>query len=556
MLQSSTMVNTAPHAHRVPLQQLTPMHGHDPVTESVTESTFRPAPKPANEPHRLAALQALQILDTAPDESFDRITLLAQQTFKVATALVSLVDDKRQWFKSKQGLSACETQRDISFCGHAILEDDPLIVEDALLDERFCGNPLVIGAPFVRSYVGYPLHDPTGYRVGTLCLIDPAPRHYTADELTLLKGFAGMTEHALSNLVQSRAQVVALNQFDVIFDATPVGFVLVDAQGQIAMLNQRICRLLDYSAQELVGQSLDMLLPQRFREGHMQKLRAYCSSPIARPMGAGRDLFATRRDGSEFPVEIGLTPLETVNGRQVLATIVDITERKTNESRLLSANARLEEFAYIASHDLRSPLRGISDLLEWIQEDIGEITNPKVLNNFQRASSRVLRLETIIDRLLIYARAGAEDCEQTAFDPREMVTNIVELQPRPPGIEVQIGFSPMQIVTAKTPLATVLRNLISNAIKHHDRDHGLIRVDARARHGLIEFAVSDDGPGIAMQAQSRIFKIFQIASTVSQGSGLGLAICKRLVEAHGGAIVVESVDKQRGTTFRFTWPGI
>ena len=513
-----------------------------------------PAPTPADEPRRLAALKALQILDTEPEAAFDNITLLAQQTFRVAMVVVSLVDDARQWFKSKQGIAACETPRSISFCGHAILDDQPLVVEDALEDPRFRGNPLVTGAPFIRSYAGYPVRDPSGYRVGTLCLIDPAPRCYSPDDIAILKGFAGLVEQAFVGVAASRAQAFAFNQFDAILDATPVGFVLVDSQGCIELVNRRICMLLDYEPNELVGQSVDILLPQRFRNGHLQKLAAYFGSPTARPMGGGRDLYAARRDATELPVEIGLTPLDTVSGRRVLATIVDITERKRAEAKLISANARLEEFAYVASHDLRSPLRGIGDLLTWIQEDLGAITNDKVLKNFERAGSRVRRLEQMIDHLLTYARIGEVDGVLSEIDLHALADSIVELQPRPAGITVEIDIPETRVMVAVTPLGTVLRNLIGNAIKHHDRQSGLIRVSARLNHGQIVFAVTDDGPGIPPRAQPRIFNLFQTASAKSGGSGLGLAICKRLVETYGGTIAVTAVEGCRGTTFQFSWP--
>lgn len=142
-----------------------------------------PAPIPANEPERLAALRQLLILDTPPEERFDRITAFARAEFDVPTVLVSLVDGDRQWFKSRVGLDACETDRSISFCGHAIAESDVLVVNDARADLRFFDNPLVTGAPHIRFYAGAPLVLDNGHAVGTLCLISPVPRAY--DEIDL-----------------------------------------------------------------------------------------------------------------------------------------------------------------------------------------------------------------------------------------------------------------------------------------------------------------------------------------------------------------------------------
>lgn len=154
--------------------------------------------KPADESIRLGDLRALQILDTAPEERFDRLTRLARRLFNVPIALVSLVDANRQWFKSCVGLSVRETSRDISFCGHAILDDDILTIPDTLQDERFRDNPLVTGPPGIRFYAGCPLRLANGSKIGTLCLIDVEPRGLSAEDRELLHDLARMAEQELA----------------------------------------------------------------------------------------------------------------------------------------------------------------------------------------------------------------------------------------------------------------------------------------------------------------------------------------------------------------------
>jgi diguanylate cyclase (GGDEF)-like protein len=154
--------------------------------------------KPMDEVKRLEALRALNVLDTSPEERFDRVTRLARRLFNVPMALVSLVDEDRQWFKSCQGLDASETSRDVSFCGHAILGEEVLVVPDAALDERFRDNPLVTGAPHIRFYAGCPLKVPNGSRVGTLCIIDREPRTLSEEDLASLRDLARMIEKELS----------------------------------------------------------------------------------------------------------------------------------------------------------------------------------------------------------------------------------------------------------------------------------------------------------------------------------------------------------------------
>ncbi|MGI9234561.1 MAG: sensor domain-containing diguanylate cyclase [Woeseiaceae bacterium] len=165
---------------------------------------------PIDETARLMSLHSLRIMDTPSEGRYDRLTRMARRLFKVQIALVSLVDSDRQWFKSKQGLEACETSRAISFCGHAILRKEVLVVNDAAKDERFADNPLVTGAPHIRFYAGCPIRDPKGFRIGTLCIIDPEPREMSADDIDALRDMAEMVEDEIK--VSSQVTVDDLTQ--------------------------------------------------------------------------------------------------------------------------------------------------------------------------------------------------------------------------------------------------------------------------------------------------------------------------------------------------------
>lgn len=154
--------------------------------------------KPANEDTRLDTLMALKILDTPPEERFDRLTRIAKRTFNIPTALVSLVDENRQWFKSSIGLGICETPREISFCGHAILGDDVFIIPNTKKDKRFADNPLVIGEPWIRFYAGCPLKAMNGENLGTFCIIDYKPRNLSNKDIEVLKDLSSVAERELS----------------------------------------------------------------------------------------------------------------------------------------------------------------------------------------------------------------------------------------------------------------------------------------------------------------------------------------------------------------------
>ena len=159
---------------------------------------MKPAPMPPDESRRLETLRVLNLLDSAPDERFDRLTRMARRMFGVPISLVTLIDANRQWFKSNQGLDASETPRDISFCGHAILGDDILLIPDATLDDRFTDNPLVIDNPNIRFYAGCPLTISNGSKIGSLCIIDREPRDFSEEDIKLLRDLATMAEQEIA----------------------------------------------------------------------------------------------------------------------------------------------------------------------------------------------------------------------------------------------------------------------------------------------------------------------------------------------------------------------
>ncbi len=160
-------------------------------------------PYPLDEAMRAMTLKSLQILDTAPEERFDRITRLAQRFFDADICLVSLVDSRRQWFKSKQGLEVCQTSRDLSFCGHAILDDDVFVVEDAKSDPRFYDNPLVTGEPHIRFYAGCPIQSPSGHRIGTICVMHKEPKTLSDEGRAMLADLGMMVEDEITLITQA-----------------------------------------------------------------------------------------------------------------------------------------------------------------------------------------------------------------------------------------------------------------------------------------------------------------------------------------------------------------
>ncbi len=182
-------------------------------------SAYLVAPRPANEPDRLASVRALELLDTPAEERFDVLTRLAAKLFQVPVSYVALVDDERQWFKSRVGLQECQTSRHVAFCSHTILRNEPLVIPDTHEDPRFANNPLVTGEPNVRAYAGVPLRGPSGHNVGTLCLADHVPHRFTPHDIEVLKEIGLLVEREFQSLAVIRQQQEKLRLQDMLIDS-------------------------------------------------------------------------------------------------------------------------------------------------------------------------------------------------------------------------------------------------------------------------------------------------------------------------------------------------
>jgi signal transduction histidine kinase len=240
----------------------------------------------------------------------------------------------------------------------------------------------------------------------------------------------------------------------------------------------------------------------------------------------------------------------------------EITERTDAQARLFRSvaelrrsNEELDNFAYSASHDLKAPLRGIRNLTEWIVDDVKDKASPDTIENLALLHTRVERLDMLLNSLLQYSRVGRGGGAAENIDIAMLVGEIVLYSPPPPGFTVSFRGDAPTIRTNKAPLEQVLRNLITNGLKHNDAKTGAVVVSARDLGDTIEIRVEDDGPGIPTAFHARVFQMFQTLKSRDEveGSGMGLAIVKKSVEGQGGTIAVESAPPLRGTAFVFTW---
>jgi PAS domain S-box-containing protein len=356
--------------------------------------------------------------------------------------------------------------------------------------------------------------------------------------------------------------LAAEDRFARVVEASPTALVLTGQSGRIEMVNGQAERMFGYDRSVLHGEPLELLLPQRFRHRHVGLRKGFFTAMSSRIMGEGQDLFGLRKDGTEFPLEIGLNPIDIDGEPMVLAGIIDVTARHEIERdqerqrlELERSNADLEEFAYAASHDLKAPLRAISHLVQWIGDDIVATANAETLENLKLLQSRVARMQMLLDGLLAYSRVSQTDSAVEDVDTGEVVREIFSMLTPPPGFVLACEGTLPVIRTHRAPMQVVLENLIGNGLNHHDRTEGRIVVSARLADGVAEFRVTDDGPGIATQFHDRIFLMFQTLASRDdvESSGIGLTIVKKKVQTHGGQIWVESAPPVRGTTFAFTW---
>jgi PAS domain S-box-containing protein len=369
-------------------------------------------------------------------------------------------------------------------------------------------------------------------------------------------------------LTHSRPEHASDSKFRGLLESAPDGILIVDRAGLIQIVNRQTELLFGYPRAELLGQPIEVLIPQRFRTRHVGLRGAFQAAPHTRPMGAGLELLGLRRDGSEFPVEISLSPMTADDGQTlIIGTVRDVTERKLVEDRLRAnaadlarSNAELEQFAYVASHDLQEPLRMVASYTQLLarryQGKLGEDADEFI--GFAVDGAR--RMQELINDLLTYSRLGTRPLEQRTVDIGQVVDQVVS------DLAEAIADGGASVTRDGLPLVhgdpaqlrQLFQNLIANGIKFRRPDEPpRVHVSAAPCDGGWRFSVSDNGIGIEPQYLERIFVLFQRLHTRDEypGTGMGLAICKKIVERHGGQIDVDSLPG-RGTTLRITVPTV
>jgi len=340
--------------------------------------------------------------------------------------------------------------------------------------------------------------------------------------------------------------------------------MILQAQEQMRLLNEQAILTKNHSANLMLVVIVGFLLVGIL-------VAALITRSLSWQLDKIRQAMLTIADGNtQIPIPFNDHPHEIGDMAKTLKVFAhNIDERKKSaqlleqhqleleksNQRLAQTNKELETFAYVASHDLKSPLRGIAQLSSWIDEDLEEKEFSEVGKHTHMLRNRIQRMEKLLDDMLIFYRAGKTDGSITRIDLAHMAKELFEIQNTKTGLHLELGRNLPVFDSLSTPFEQILRNLFSNAIKHHDLDEGIVRVEGRRLdNDFYEFSVSDNGPGIPAKFQERVFGMFQTLKPRDEleGSGMGLALIKKIVETYGGKISVYS--EGRGCRFTFTWP--
>lgn len=513
------------------------------------------APRPPNEAERLQALSEYAILDTAPERAFDDLTSLVARICQVPVAMVSLIDENRQWFKSSVGVAVTEAPRAVSFCAHAILQPGVFVVSDASKDERFADNPMVTSDPRIRFYAGAPLITPEGHALGTLCVIDRVPRQMSAEQREALRILSHHVVAQLELRRRSREFETLSAQLKNIFDNLDDLFFSMDAiHGKLLQISPACLKIYG--------------LPQQaFRDNiwlwkeliHPQDAPAV-EADLPR-LAAGKTMFNEYRivlpDGKTRWVAATAKPYLDASGNltRIDGIISDISARKELEELR-------DKLTHMIVHDLKIPLTGISGYLDLLKMTAQKKLDGEELDCLQLARSSVSALVEMIMSLLDVARmeAGSMPLSLSVCDLKDLTRVAFEKLLSLKGkrqFTLEASTDRLSVRVDSDIIVRVITNLVGNAIRYTPDDGiVLIRLE-RVDGGRVRLSVSDNGPGIPAQFHERIFEKFGQApagkSAPKYSTGLGLTFCKLATEAHGGCIGLES-EVGKGSTFWFEVP--
>ncbi|WP_294270185.1 ATP-binding protein [uncultured Chryseobacterium sp.] len=550
---------------------------------------------PSDELQRIQALHSYGILDTPYENDFDDLTELASVICQTPVALISLVDQNRQWFKSNKGLEVRETDRAHSFCAHAILKPEHMmVVENARADVRFKDNILVTGKTNIVFYAGMPLIDSHGNALGTLCVIDHCERQLNESQVKSLK----ILSKTVMEKLELRRQLAALSQERKNDNPQPVHLEHNDTAPNHNRLTKRaIDQMNDANARIIQNEQHLRLAVEaanlgtfmlNISTGHLET-SAYCNEifgldenecltinelwnmleedRVRIQKALSESISSDCMFDEEFRIVnradhkirwikvVGkVLNTETEKGNTFCGTVSDITEWKKIERKK-------GDFINLASHELKSPLTSIKAFTQLLQRKLKDCEDSNISHLIRRSESQVRRMENLVDGFLNFSKLdnGLLTLNKMPFDFKnfvsEMIADHYTLNVNNHGFEL-ITDAETVLPADKNKIQLVITNLIENAIKYAPSGTP-IQVRISSDHNEVKFEIIDQGPGIAEQDALKIFdRFYRVQNTDTKqiaGFGIGLYVCKEIIELHQGNIGVESTLGE-GSRFWFTLP--
>lgn len=355
----------------------------------------------------------------------------------------------------------------------------------------------------------------------------------------------------------------AANYLKTVMNTIIDGLITIDDRGIVQSMNSAAEKLFGYEAKEVIGQNVKMLMPEPYHTEHDGYLKNYMTTGKAKVIGIGREVSAQRKDGSVFPMDLGINEMRIGDKRIFVGTIRDISARKAAEAglkktmeRLKQSNDDLESFAYIASHDLKEPLRGLANNALMIKEDCGDMLNATMKKRLDRMNYLCHRMEQLVDDLLYFSRLGRQELAIQKTDLNEVIRDIESMMEntlQETNAHITIKNTLPSITCDSTRITEVFRNLITNAIKYNKSKEKHIEI------GCLDvpectFYMRDNGIGIAKEFHTDVFRIFKRLNEEDdsvKGTGVGLTFVKKIIERHNGRIWIDS-EPGKGSTFYFT----
>lgn len=534
---------------------------------------MKAAPIPLDDAKRLKKLCSYAVLETPPEPSFDAITQAASILFEVPIALVSFVDEKRQWFKSSVGLAARQTPRDISFCGHAVAQKHSLVVPDAHADARFRDNPLVLGPPHVRFYAGAPLVTSTGEALGTLCIIDTQARDLSSEKVRALELLAQQTVDQLElrqllrqtdgnarRAEQQKLRTQELNtQLMCLISHLSSGLVAQDTAGNITFSNRNFPPLVGEALvwnkaaafhEWMARSSTD---PDRYRQEVIQTIEK---------CGEQQGIEINLIDGSVLRCDV-IPVFEEAKCTGHVCTFNDVTAEKHAEKIIDAQKAAMAQTAKLSAigemaggiaHEINNPLAIIqakAGLLCMLGEQ-EKLNTEAVISNARAVSEVVTRISKIVRGLKTLSRdASRDNLAQTSID--QIVDDTLSfcrehLKDKDIELRIEMRQPELNALCRPAQVSEVLLNLLNNAADAIEKSPTKwILVTAQQSGDRTEIRVVDSGPGVPASLREKIFTPFVTTKEPGKGTGLGLSVSRAIVEAQGGLLYFDHEAPQ--TTF-------